>query len=72
MTFDKYSFDETRYINQLIDYEHFKKSKSRISRLYVPQGSPLSLYKKATNNGVLKLYDAGSKHVYKISIKDLF
>jgi len=70
MTFDRYSFDETRYINQMIDYEHFKTSKSRISRLYIPDGSPLSLYGNSTNNGKLQLYDPGSKHIYQVSIKD--
>ena len=70
MTFDRFSFDESRYINQMIDYEHFKNSKSRISRLYVPDGSPLSLYRASKNNGKLQLYDSGSTHNYKVIIKD--
>ncbi|PRP67096.1 M23 family metallopeptidase [Nonlabens agnitus] len=70
MTFDKFSFDETRYINQMIDFEHFKKSKSRISRLYIPDGSPLSLYGDVNNQGKLQLFDPGSTHVYKVNITD--
>jgi hypothetical protein len=71
VTFDRFAFDETRYINQMIDYEHFKNSKSRISRLYVPDGSPLSLYRESANNGKLQLYNPGAQHNYKVSITDL-
>lgn len=70
MTFDRYAFDESRHINQLIDYEHFKNTKSRISRLYIPNDSPLSLYEDHINKGVLQLYDAGTTHSYRIAIED--
>jgi murein DD-endopeptidase MepM/ murein hydrolase activator NlpD len=70
LTFDQYAFDETRYLNQMIDYEYFKKTKNRITRLYVPKSSPLSLYKNHINNGVLKLYEPGVAHVYQIEVKD--
>ncbi|WP_194850744.1 M23 family metallopeptidase [Nonlabens antarcticus] len=70
MIFDQFGFDETRYINQMIDYEHFKNSKSRISKLYVPDGSPLSMYRESVDNGKLKLYNPGTQHNYKISITD--
>ncbi|BAO55607.1 hypothetical protein NMS_1598 [Nonlabens marinus S1-08] len=70
MTFDRFSFDETRYINQMIDYEHFQQNKSRISKLFIPDGSPLSLYRETNNNGKLKLLDPEAKHTYKIAITD--
>ncbi|WP_298954531.1 M23 family metallopeptidase [uncultured Nonlabens sp.] len=70
MTFDRYAFSESRHINQLIDYEHFKNTKSRISRLYIPNESPLSLYEHHINKGVLQLYDAGTTHSYRIKIED--
>lgn len=70
LTFDQYAFDETRYLNQMIDYEYFKNTKNRITRLYVPSGSPLSLYKSHINNGVLKLYEPGAAHAYQIQIED--
>ncbi|AZQ43776.1 M23 family metallopeptidase [Nonlabens ponticola] len=70
MTFDKYTFAETRYINQMIDYEHFKNSKSRISKFYVPDGSPLSLYGKTIDNGKLTLVDPGTTHQFKAEIQD--
>ena len=70
MTFDRYAFSESRHINQMIDYEHFKNTKSRISRLYIPNESPLSLYEHHINKGVLQLYDAGTTHSYSIQIED--
>lgn len=70
MAFDRFSFDETRYINQMIDYKHLQENKSRISKLFIPDGSPLSLYRETTNNGKLQLVDPGSKHIYKVSITD--
>jgi hypothetical protein len=70
ITFDRYAFNESRYINQMIDYEHFKTTKSRIARLYIPEGSPLSLYQNDVNKGVLQLFDAGTTHTYRIAIED--
>ncbi|AUC78092.1 peptidase M23 [Nonlabens sp. MB-3u-79] len=70
ITFDRYAFNESRYINQMIDYEHFKTTKSRIARLYIPEGSPLSLYQNDVNKGVLQLFDAGTTHSYRIAIED--
>ncbi|MFT5926389.1 MAG: hypothetical protein ACI9WL_001135 [Rubritalea sp.] len=70
ITFDRYAFKESRHINQMIDYEHFKNTKSRISRLYVPNESPLSLYQDNINKGVLQLYDKDATHSYSIKIED--
>lgn len=70
VTFDRYAFSETRYLNRMIDYGFFKKHKSRITKLFIPQGSPLSLYEDSVNEGVLNLYEPGSKSLYTIDIKD--
>lgn len=68
--FDTYAFSETRYLNQMIDYGFFKEKKSRISKLFIPPGSPLSLYGNSINDGKLSLYEPGSRSNYKITIKD--
>ncbi len=70
ITFNKFSFDETHYINQLIDFEHFKRYKSRISKLFIPQGSALSLYNNSIGNGKLQLYDPGSTHIVTATLED--
>lgn len=68
--FDTYAFSETRYLNQMIDYSFFKENKSRITKLFIPPGSPLSLYGTTINDGKLLLYEPGLKSNYKIAIKD--
>lgn len=70
MTFDRFSFDETRHINQLIDYKFFKEHKSRISRLYIPEGSPLSIYRNTKDGGKLNITEPNTTHTYKIEICD--
>ncbi|MEE2801832.1 MAG: M23 family metallopeptidase [Bacteroidota bacterium] len=70
ITFDTYAFNETRYLNRLIDYNHFKKTKSRITKLFIPEGSPLSLYEDHIDYGVLSCYDAGVTNQLKVEIMD--
>lgn len=55
---DKFSFDESRFINAFIDYEYFKQSNKRIQRTYVPKNSKLSLIKTAQNHGIFNVYDS--------------
>lgn len=52
---DRFSFDETRYINSLIDYEFFITYKSRVIRTEIDPLNKLSIYEKSTNKGILKL-----------------
>ncbi|SHI49838.1 M23 family metallopeptidase [Aquimarina spongiae] len=66
---NRFSFSETRYVNRLIDYGHYKKHRSRISKLYVEPNNPLSVYKKKENNGILTVKDSLS-YSYLIEIKD--
>ncbi len=66
---NRFSFAETRYINQLIDYAYYKKNRSRITKLYVEKVNPLSIYKTKVNNGIIKVEDSLSYN-YVIRIKD--
>jgi len=52
---DRFAFDETRYINSLIDYDFFQSHKSRILRSEVDPYNRLSMYKKVTNHGILEV-----------------
>lgn len=51
LIFDKYSYDETRYINSLIDYAHLIKNKERYIRTDIDPLNFLRLYE--VRNGVL-------------------
>ena len=47
LDFKKFSFNESRHLNQLIDYSYFKKHKSRIQKLFKNASNPLSIIKKS-------------------------
>jgi len=69
LTFDRFSFSETRHLNQLIDYEYFSNNKSRITRLYVQPSNPLSVYRNVVNNGAITIQDSLT-YLYNITIRD--
>ena len=68
LDFAQFSFDETRHINQLIDYEHLNNSKDRIQKLF-KKNNPLSLYKNMLNDGFISIQDSTSS-IYKIRVSD--
>jgi len=68
LDFKRFSFSETKHINRLIDYEHYKTKKGRIQKLF-NQSNPLSLYKDVLNDGVLSIKDS-TYSVYKIKVGD--
>ena len=53
INFSRFSFSETKHLNRLIDYEYFKKKKSRIQKLFIESNNPLSLYQNADNDGYI-------------------
>lgn len=66
--FKRFSFNETKHINQLIDYEHFSSQKQRIQKLF-RKNNPLSLFKSTLNDGVIKIEDS-TYSIYKIRVAD--
>ncbi|WP_034044844.1 M23 family metallopeptidase [Wocania ichthyoenteri] len=68
LDFRRFSFSETKHLNRLIDYEHYKTKKSRIQKLF-NQNNPLSLYKDVLNDGILHIKDS-TYSVYKIKVGD--
>jgi murein DD-endopeptidase MepM/ murein hydrolase activator NlpD len=51
--FDKFAFNESRYINNFIDYEVFKTKKQRFQKLFFNTAYPLSVLKKDKHNGII-------------------
>ncbi len=68
LDFKQFSFSETKHLNRLIDYEHFKTNKQRIQKLF-NENNPLSMYKSVINKGFLTVEDS-TYMVYKIRVKD--
>lgn len=59
---NQFSFDESRGLNALIDYENYLKTNQRIQRSFILENNPLSIYKNEKNKGVFfvdynKVYD---------------
>lgn len=67
--FKRFSFDESKYINRLIDYEIYKTDYVRIQKLFVEPNNPLSMYKDVKDNGYLNIEDSTAS-VFKIRVKD--
>ena len=64
-----FSFSESKYINLLIDYERFKKTKQRVQKCFIEPSNKLSLYTKSQNNGYVTIGD-GLNYTVEIIAKD--
>ena len=67
--FDRFSFNETRYLNQYIDYGYWRRNKSRVQRLFVAPNNPLSLFKNQDASGLIDVQE-GFQGVYTIHVSD--
>jgi peptidase M23-like protein len=54
---NRLSFNTTRFINSLIDYSYYKKSKHRIVRTQIDTNNLLNNYNIVLNNGIITLTD---------------
>lgn len=67
--FDTFSFDETRYVNALIDYSRYKKLGQRVQKLFMENPYPLSLIKPGFENGMITIV-SNMNQAYRIEISD--
>lgn len=68
--FETFSFGETRYINTLIDYDHYGKSRKRIQRLFKEPSNKLSIYNTLTNDGKITVKE-GLSYTAELLLGDL-
>lgn len=57
-TVETFSFSESRYINNFIDYERFKKKKQRVQKCFIDPNTKLSIYKHIIDKGLLFIKDS--------------
>ena len=57
-TMDRFSFDESRYINSLIDYGYYVQNKARFNRLFLEPNNRLNVYDKHINRGIISFPDS--------------
>ncbi|WP_445452691.1 M23 family metallopeptidase [Flavobacterium sp. 25HG05S-40] len=67
--FDTFAFDESRYVNALIDYERYKKLGQRVQRLFMKNPFPLSIIKSSDNNGIITIAN-NITQAYRIEVAD--
>lgn len=69
MNMYRFSFNETRHLNQLIDYEFYSSNRSRLTRLFMGENNPLSIYDNVVNRGKINVQDS-LNYVYSIKVLD--
>ncbi|MBW2961358.1 M23 family metallopeptidase [Mesonia aestuariivivens] len=67
--FNKFSFAESRYINDFIDYELKDTKKQTVQKLFIDNNNPLSIFKWEDDQGYITVKDS-LDYNYKIEIKD--
>jgi len=67
--FDTFSFDETRHVNNYIDYERFVKTKQKFQKLFIETPYELSLLSKNQSNGLINI-QPNSNYTYRIEVTD--
>lgn len=71
LNMSRLSFNTTRYINSLIDYNYFKKTGIRVVRTQVDTNNMLNNYQTVVNNGIIDIQDNIS-HSMVFEIKDAY
>ena len=68
--FKKFSFAETRYINRLLDFFHYKEHKQRIQKLFLEINNPLSINTFHNRGGTIAIHEEGLNYKYQIIVED--
>ena len=68
--FETFSFKETRYINTLIDYNHYGAYRQKIQQLFLVPGNKLSIYNTLKNEGKINIQE-GLNYSVELLLKDL-
>ena len=67
--FDGFAFDESRYINNFIDYERFHLMGQRVQKLFQISDYPLSIVAGNKKDGIIKV-QPGANYTYRVELYD--
>src|SRR5204862_4003176 len=67
--FDRFRFDQARYINALLDYPRFKKTGVRYQKLFMQNPYPFEPIKSDGNNGIIEVLH-NLAYIYKTELAD--
>ena len=70
MSFDAFSFGESRQINALIDYPYYARNQSRIQKCFRTPGNNLSMYNSLEEEGKIRIVP-GQNYTVDIRVADL-
>jgi len=70
--FNRFSFDESRYINSYVDYEAFIKQDRRFQKTWIDPGNRLRNYERNIGDGVLNANTDGQVYQIDIEIEDAY
>ncbi|RZJ30091.1 MAG: M23 family metallopeptidase [Flavobacterium sp.] len=68
-TFDTFHFEETRYVNALIDYQRYKATSQRVQKLFMKNKYNLKLMRPGADLGMIDI-KPNLDNVYKIETAD--
>ncbi|MCD7971945.1 MAG: M23 family metallopeptidase [Candidatus Azobacteroides sp.] len=52
---DRFSFDETRYLNSFIDYSSWRRKSEFFMKSFIDPGNKLRIYRNPINNGIINI-----------------
>ncbi len=67
--FDTFAFDESRYLNSLMDYGRFKNTSQKIQKLFMKRPYPLSIINADKDNGIVEVTPNLAQN-YRIELSD--
>jgi hypothetical protein len=67
---ETFAFDQTRYVNSLLDYEELVRNNVRLQRTCIDPGNKLDIYDEVKNRGVFKFSDSLT-HTIRYEVTDV-
>ena len=67
--FDTFAFEESKYINALIDFSRYKKMQQRVQQLFMKNTFPLSIIRTNIDNGMVSVLP-NLNQIYRIEVSD--
>ena len=65
-----FAFDETRYVNSMLDYEEYVRNNVRLQRTKIDPGNKLGIYDEVMNKGVFRFNDTLT-HLLRYEVSDV-
>lgn len=67
--FDTFAFDESRYLNALMDYTRYKRTSQKVQKLFMKRPYPLSIINTDKANGIIQV-TPNLTQTYRIDLTD--